>query len=458
MWTYNNIEVTEPPNNYISFVYLITRTNLNEDEISPIYYIGKKNFFNSKGLETDWEDYYGSSEWLLSDVKKYGKESFKREIIHFCESTHQATYLELKEQINNNVLYVDENGYSLYYNQAIFNKFSVHYEDFESLDEETAKLILENQEVFNSKIKKVWINNGNYNKKVSEYEAKKKVGKYNWVYGRMKKKVIYNNGKMNKWFFSDDKVPKEWTKGAIRRFFNNGVEQKKVLIDEIQFLDNTWIPGKLINKIWINDGEYNFKIDENLLEYYVSKGYIRGRINNYNKNTKILYKDGEYKTVHKNNLFLYLEDGWVIKGKSQGSRYYCHNNVVQKWFKTRDKRDLFIDKNKEFKIGQLPRDEFTTKNIVLVKEINTDEESVVTKEEYEKLKYIKYVTRKTKKVKIYSDNKEIFIGYLNVFLLKHNYKEIYFRTALRGNNKVIVKKGSDKDKKINDLNYTIFWA
>jgi hypothetical protein len=459
-WYYKNNELIEPPHEFEAFVYIIERLNTDEDEMSPIFYIGKKNFFTAKNIETDWLEYYGSSDWLRSDINKYGKENFKRTILHLCTSKHQATYLELKEQIINNVLELDANGYSVYYNQAIFNKFSKHYDSFDDLTEEEAKIIIGSQNIINRKLKRRWINNGNYNKMVSESEGLKKVGKYNWVYGRMSKKIGITNSKENLYIHKNEQIPEGFRIGVTRVFFNNGKIQKKVLLEEIQFLSSEWVPGTLIKKIWINDGENNYKIEENELTNYLNNNYNKGRINNYNKGTRIIFNKllDKYKVVQQDELHLYNHE-WQFKGKPAGNRFNCHNNKVQKWFSTEEELIEFLKNNDDFEIGQLPRKKFTTKNIVLVKDIYTDEECAISCEEFEKLQYIQYVTRKTKKVKIYKNSIEIFYGYFGVFIYNNNFPKQYtnyFRSALRGNNKVVVKRGQYIN--LTKENYEIFWA
>ena len=73
-------------------------------------YIGKKFFWAMKTrqvkkkkkrykAESDWKDYYGSSEELKNDVEKYGLDSFKRTILHICKTKAECSYLELKEHL-----------------------------------------------------------------------------------------------------------------------------------------------------------------------------------------------------------------------------------------------------------------------------------------------------------------------------------------------------------------------
>ena len=74
---------------------------------------GKKN--KRRGTkESDWREYWGSSDHLKDDVATLGEESFIREILYFCPSRGVASYLEAKEQFDREVLLNDE-----YYNGII---------------------------------------------------------------------------------------------------------------------------------------------------------------------------------------------------------------------------------------------------------------------------------------------------------------------------------------------------
>jgi hypothetical protein len=119
-WIYNNLNFTEDLiGDSYGFVYMITNLETGKK------YIGKKLFYFSKTRQvkgkkkkfkvvSDWPTYYGSSEELQKDVVLYGKEKFKREIMHLCKSKGECSYLEAKEQFAHNVMEGDE-----YYNNWI---------------------------------------------------------------------------------------------------------------------------------------------------------------------------------------------------------------------------------------------------------------------------------------------------------------------------------------------------
>ena len=74
---------------------------------------GKKR--KRKGTkESDWRDYWGSSDNLKEDIALYGEDNFIREILHVCPSRGVASYLEAQEQFDRKVLLTDD-----YYNGII---------------------------------------------------------------------------------------------------------------------------------------------------------------------------------------------------------------------------------------------------------------------------------------------------------------------------------------------------
>jgi len=117
-WLYNNQTVDSLPDDCVGFVYLITNTTTGR------MYIGKKLAKFSKTtqrtvklkngnkrkkkirtkVDSDWRDYYGSSPELTRDVEQLGKQHFKREILYYCKSKAECSYIEAREQFSRRVL------------------------------------------------------------------------------------------------------------------------------------------------------------------------------------------------------------------------------------------------------------------------------------------------------------------------------------------------------------------
>jgi hypothetical protein len=127
-WLYNNQSVETLPDDIVGYVYCITNLTNNRK------YIGKKLAKFSKTtyktvtqkngtkkkkkirtkIDSDWKDYYGSSPELSKDVESQGKDNFKREILYYCKSKSECSYVEAKLQFEHKVLESDD-----YYNGQI---------------------------------------------------------------------------------------------------------------------------------------------------------------------------------------------------------------------------------------------------------------------------------------------------------------------------------------------------
>jgi hypothetical protein len=118
---------SEDVTNYVGMVYLIVNEKNNKK------YIGKKFFWSKRKLpplkgqkrkrtkivETDWKDYYGSSNALKEDLEKYGSVHFKRYVLELCYTKTQCAYYELKHQVDNEAILSEE-----YYNDFIGGKIN----------------------------------------------------------------------------------------------------------------------------------------------------------------------------------------------------------------------------------------------------------------------------------------------------------------------------------------------
>jgi hypothetical protein len=127
-WLFENTQIESLPEDCVGFVYLIT--NL----ITGRKYIGKKLAKFSKTtykvvklkngtkkkkkirskIDSDWLTYYGSNDELNKDIQNLGSENFQRDILYYCTSKAQCSYIEAREQFRHQVLESDA-----YYNGQI---------------------------------------------------------------------------------------------------------------------------------------------------------------------------------------------------------------------------------------------------------------------------------------------------------------------------------------------------
>ena len=117
-WYHQGAVVTELPEDCVGFVYCITNNS------SGRKYIGKKLAKFSKTtyktvklkngnkkkkkirskINSDWQEYYGSNIELNKDVDTLGNNNFTREILYYCTSKAECSYIEAREQFDRKVL------------------------------------------------------------------------------------------------------------------------------------------------------------------------------------------------------------------------------------------------------------------------------------------------------------------------------------------------------------------
>lgn len=117
-WIFQGNPVESLPDDCVGFVYLIVNLS------SGRKYIGKKLSKFSKTtyktvklkngnkkrkkiktkIDSDWLTYYGSNLELQKDVIALGADNFTREILYFCKSKAECSYIEAREQFTHKVL------------------------------------------------------------------------------------------------------------------------------------------------------------------------------------------------------------------------------------------------------------------------------------------------------------------------------------------------------------------
>jgi hypothetical protein len=118
-WTYKNEEFIDAAikieEGFIGFVYEITDISTNKKYIGKKLLVGKRKLPPLKGtkrkrtkiVESDWKTYHGSSE-LVQQLVEARPNDFKREILRFCKSKGELSYIEAKYQFDKNVLLSDD--------------------------------------------------------------------------------------------------------------------------------------------------------------------------------------------------------------------------------------------------------------------------------------------------------------------------------------------------------------
>ena len=127
-WTFDNKPFdSNNIGDYFGFVYLITNKS------NSRRYIGRKYFWSFRKppgkkrkvkQESDWKKYYGSCPELKEDLKKYGKETFNREILSLHTTKGNCNFEETKQLFLNNVLSEAlDDGSPAYYNSNILGRY-----------------------------------------------------------------------------------------------------------------------------------------------------------------------------------------------------------------------------------------------------------------------------------------------------------------------------------------------
>ena len=127
-WTYQGSTFTSDDiDSFFGYVYCITNMQSGKKYIGRKYFTQRRKPRGGKRRvtsESDWKKYYGSSDELKSDVKRLGKENFKREIISLHKTLGKVNYEETRQLFLNNVLTESlDDGTPAYYNSNILGRY-----------------------------------------------------------------------------------------------------------------------------------------------------------------------------------------------------------------------------------------------------------------------------------------------------------------------------------------------
>jgi hypothetical protein len=127
-WLFESLVVESLPEDCVGFVYLIVNNTTGRKYIGKklakfkrtTYKVVKLKNGNKKRkkiqgtIDSDWQTYYGSSPELSKDIEQLGIENFSREILYYCKTKSECSYIEAREQFLRRVLESDD-----YYNGHI---------------------------------------------------------------------------------------------------------------------------------------------------------------------------------------------------------------------------------------------------------------------------------------------------------------------------------------------------
>ena len=135
-WLYQGTAFTpDDIDGKFGFVYRITNIQTGKQYIGRKYFVQKRKPKGGKRKvtsESDWKKYYGSCPELKEDIKKFGKNIFKREILSLHTSVGRTNFEETRQLFLHNVLtekltddtpaYYNSNILGRYYRKDYFNE------------------------------------------------------------------------------------------------------------------------------------------------------------------------------------------------------------------------------------------------------------------------------------------------------------------------------------------------
>ena len=127
-WTYEGSTFTSDDiDNFFGFVYRITNLQNGREYIGRKYFWkfrtprGKKRKVKS---ESDWKNYYGSSEELKEEIQQLGRHNLSRVILSLHKTAGKTNFEETRQLFVNGVLTEQlDDGTPRYYNSNILSRY-----------------------------------------------------------------------------------------------------------------------------------------------------------------------------------------------------------------------------------------------------------------------------------------------------------------------------------------------
>ena len=117
---------------YYGFVYRITCSTTNRSYIGRKYFWQKRKPRNTGATtkrrkvtsESNWRNYFGSSDELKADVAKFGRDAFTREILSLHKTPGRVNYEETRQLFLHDVLTERlTDGTPAFYNSNILGRY-----------------------------------------------------------------------------------------------------------------------------------------------------------------------------------------------------------------------------------------------------------------------------------------------------------------------------------------------
>lgn len=297
----------------IGYIYIIV------NKLNGLYYIGKR-----EKLYFD-EAYWGSGIVISRLIKKYGKDSFIRNVLEWVYGTHndicecEKKWISLLDSTNIKRGYNltqggegfasgklnpnfgrkhsmwTEKGRQCFLQKMKGRKFSEEHKQHMSESFKGKKVSKESRE----KMSLSW----NYEKHITQ-QFRDKCSK-----ARKNKKFSYRHSK------NISIGVKKYHKENPKVWVNDGKKSYIVLISELQnYLDNGYFKGRILNineRVWINNGQIEKYIKKEDLNKYLN--WNTGRKNSVHNLNKKCINNGEHnKFVFEEELESYFQNGWKL--------------------------------------------------------------------------------------------------------------------------------------------------
>jgi len=233
--------------------------------------VNDKIYIGAHSTDDPNDDYYGSGTNITRAIEKYGKHSFRKDILYIFE-TPEEMFLKEKEIVTldfiqkSNVYNIVEGGYGGY-NKGSSGLKHLYYpltgERCAVHPNAVDKMLLEGWRIgrnISSTTDTIWIHKGDEKKMILPSELNSYIND-GWTRG----------------------LPKSFTQGKVWIYHSNLDEYSLCELSELPtkiasgWIKKKWAPVKK-GALWVNNGSANLRIDKSKLDTYISNGWTKGML------------------------------------------------------------------------------------------------------------------------------------------------------------------------------------